>query len=87
MRHDGMDFPLRLAQGFQVTSDLLTDVLAANCCEPAALGVDHPPELVAASIKLSQLFAHCILWDCDVIGLAAPHLIGRGSIGGQQASI
>ena len=50
--HDGMDFPLRLAQGFQMSSDLLADVLALNCCEPTGLGVDHPPELIAAGSKL-----------------------------------
>ncbi len=51
MRHDGMDFPLRLAQGLQMSSDLLADVFAVNCCEPTGLGVDHPPELIAAGRK------------------------------------
>ena len=31
MLHDGMDFPLRLAQGFQMSNDLIADVLALNC--------------------------------------------------------
>ena len=81
------EFSSSLAQGLQMSGDLVSEALVANSREPTGLGVDHVLELVAAGSQLCQLLTQGILREDDIYGLAATHFLGRGRVGSQQARI
>ena len=87
LHHGVMSFAVSLAQGLQMSRDLVPDALAADGQEPAGLGVDHVLELVAAGSQLCQLLTHGIVREHHISGLAATHFLGRGRVGGQQARV
>jgi hypothetical protein len=85
--HHPMHLLVLGTERLKVNSNRLAEFGQPHGAEPAGLGVDHVLDLVAAAREFRKCLADCVFRQFDVIGFAASHLIGRGSIGCQQPGI